>query len=586
MSSIDEASTNDHSREWDFGSDEEYYDYEYEEYLAEYDDYQPSDYEDYPGEDDYPYPEDDYPEDDYHPDGYYDDPYPIRYYDSWDDDVVRYDAIREYRVIRPTHLTLETISFHIGRATGFADQRNREHEIGMLVRMMARNFKEYDVPTRRELMKAIFTFFTMEECNDFNIENILYLFIEERGMNFKLMLEVLEVLEDLDDNSYWICVLQCALEWTKSGRMNQKHANQLRHFTEMLDEVLLEKYFKGLGFWSDDEEHTKFLITKVFYDWVRDYDFQVNFFTWLLDHRFIRSYKYFSSTYGFYRDVVVEGIPYVCATSHRNIDLLRDMWGIMCDDYDLHDEAINIVFQFIEMLPSQPERITYGKNYIWSDVIDTLFPIIKSQLSHKDFRLFLCEANRGLMGKNNFELVQKLNHLYFPHLSDVRIATFFLNWCDFEFPLPGLFMSFFDTMSQAERDKVFTAMYVDDNIRAAQWIISRTSSRRYAIKVADEKMVAFGITHDPPLDLSFLAIAIDSPLCRFGFTAKDSRTLKNKMEECVVCMEPLESIVVLNCHPTHQICEGCCDRMMTMNQKNKCPLCRGSVRPEDCNVYV
>jgi len=563
MSSIAEAYTNDHSREWDFGSDE---------YLAqEYDDYQPSDYEDYPGEDDHPYPEDDYPEDDYHPDGYY------------DDDVVRYDVSREYRVIHPTHLTLETISFHIGRATGFADEFNREHEIGLLVQMMARTFKEYDVPTRRELMKAIFAFFTMEECTDSNIENILYLFIAERGLNFKLMLEVLDVLENLDDNSYWICVLMCALEWTKSERMSQKHANQLRHFTEMLDEVLLEKYFEGLHFWSDNEEHIKFLITKVFYDWVRDYDFQVNFFAWLFDHQFSRSYKYFSSTYGFYRDVVVDGILSACARSYNARDLLHNWWEIICDDYDLHDETINIVFQFIEMLPSRTNNVL---NYTLSDVIVALLPIIKNQLSHKDFRLFLCETMRRLMGKNNFVLVQKLRHMYFAHLSDVRIATFFLNWCDFEFPLPGLFTSFLNTMSQANRDKVFTAICVNDNIRAAQWIISKTFTWTYTLTVADEKIVAFGITHEPPLDLSFLDIVIDSPLCRFGFTAKDSRTLKNKIEECVVCMEPLESTVVLNCHPTHQICEGCCDRMMRMNHKNKCPLCRGSVRPEDCSVYV
>jgi hypothetical protein len=579
MSSQDDTSFNTQGSTESYGNDNDYL-YQEDDY-----EYSPSDYSDYPGADDYPEPDVLHEEEHYY-DDYYDEPYTSRFDDYWGDNRIRYDSIRPYNVIHPTHLTLETISFHIGRATGFADEFNREHEIGLLVQMMARTFKEYDVPTRRELMKAIFAFFTMEECTDSNIENILYLFIAERGLNFKLMLEVLDVLENLDDNSYWICVLMCALEWTKSERMSQKHANQLRHFTEMLDEVLLEKYFEGLHFWSDDEEHTKFLITKVFYDWVRDYDFQVNFFAWLFDHQFSRSYKYFSSTYGFYRDVVVEGIPYVCATTPRNTERLHDMWDMMCDDYDLHDETINIVFQFIEMVSSQPEKIIYGKNYIWSDLVDTLFPIIRSQLSHKDFNLFLCETMRRLMGKNNFVLVQKLRRMYFAHLSDVRIATFFLNWCDFEFPLPGLFTSFLNTMSQANRDKVFTAICVNDNIRAAQWIISKTFTWTYTFTVADEKIVAFGITHEPPLDLSFLDIVIDSPLCRFGFTAKNSRTLKNKMEECVVCMEPLESTVVLNCHPTHQICESCCDRMMRMNQINKCPLCRGSVRPSDCCVYV
>jgi len=556
MSSIDEASTNDHSQEWDHGSEEDFYDS-----LAFYD-FLAQEYED-----------DEYLN--------YEDSYMDQYDDYWGDDQIRYDNVRQYRVIRPTHLTLETISFHIGRATGFAIEHNRTHEIGLLVRLLARTFKEYDAPTRRELMKAIFAFFTMDECSDSIIQQILYILFEERGMNFKLMCEVLDVL---DENSYRQCVFLCALEWSTSGRRNQKHATQLRYFTEMLDEAQMEKYFKSFSVWSDDEEYTKFLITKVFYDWVHDYNFQANLFAWLFDHRFIRSFRYFSSTYGFYRDVILEGIPYVCATSRHSSERLHHMWTMMCDDYDLHDEIINIVFEFIELLPVDSET-TYTTNWNWTDVVNVLFPIVKEQLSHKDFRLFLCEVMRRLMGKNNSELVRMMNRLYFSHLSAVRQLVICLNWCNFDATMPYYTLYLFQQMTRAEMDTVFLAVCAENNVPAANWIKSRQLTARYTLNVVDGKIVSYGIVEEA-LDLSFLSVALESPLCRFGFKAKDSRTLKNKNDECVVCMEPLESTVVLNCHPTHQICEGCCDRMMRMNLKSTCPLCRGSVRPSDCSVYV
>ena len=564
MSSADEASTNDHAPEWDYGRYEEY-----------------SDYEDYPG--DYDYPEDysEYP-DEY---DYRNEPANVRS-DAWDwlnseSEIVRFDGDRQYRVIRPTHLSLDVINFHIERARGFTYEVNREHEIGMLVGLLAQNYKMYHITTRRRVMEAIFAFFTMDESSDDLIKSVLSILFVKIEMTFEMMIEVLEVL---DENSHWHFVLICAIELSKSAHNSPKHAKQIRHFTEMLDENQMEEYFDRLGFWSDDTEHIKFLITKVFYDWIYDNDFQRILFEWLFGNAFVASFRFFSSTYGFHWDVVLEGIPIVCATSHHRTPRLHFMWEMMRDDYDLHNDAIDIVFKFIDGLAlSDFTELSLPKTS-WADVVVTLFPVVKTQLSHKDFCLFLCEMMRRLMNINKSELVLKMYSMYFHHLSKARIVTIFLNWYDENRLHPRIMSTWYDALTQMEKDDVFTAMCVSDNLPAAQWIMSKQTGR-YVVDVIDSHIISYRITEDI-LDLSIFDQVVDSVLCQFGFKAKASHLLQNKNEECVVCMEPLKSTVVLNCHPTHQICEGCCDRMMKMNLKSKCPLCRGSVRPSDCTVYV
>ena len=548
MSSADEASTNDHAPEWDYGSYDEY-----------------SDYEDY--------------------DYYSNEPAHIRYNDWLDSEVVRFDGDRQYRVIRPTHLGLDVINFHIERARGFTYEQNREHEIGMLVGLLAQNYKMYHITTRRRVMEAIFAFFTMDESSDDLIKSVLSILFVKIEMTFEMMIEVLEVLEVLDENSHWHFVLICAIELSKSAHNSPKHAKQIRHFTEMLDENQMEEYFDRLGFLSDDTEHIKFLITKVFYNWIHDYDFQRKLFEWLCGNGFVASFRFFSSTYGFYRDVVLEGIPNVCATSRRRMVYLHHMWEMMRDDYDLHDNVIDIVFKFIDGLAqSDFAELASLPNLHWAEVVVTLFPVVKTQLSNKDFCLFLCEVMRRLMNINKSELVLKVYSMYFHHLSKVRIVTIFLNWYDENRLHPRILSTWYDALTQMEKDDVFTAMCVSDNLPAAQWIMSKQTGR-YVVEVIDSHIISYRITEDI-LDLSIFDQVVDSVLCQFGFKAKASHLLQNKNEECVVCMEPLESTVVLNCHPTHQICEGCCDMMMKMSLKNKCPLCRGSVRPSDCCVYV
>ena len=571
MSFQEDASLNTQdSQDW-----ESYSNGDYDDYLAYEDGYnQPSDYEDEPQ---YELP----------PDYYLNEPANVRNdaWDWWDSEMFRYDGPNPYRVIRPTHLSLDVINFHIERARGFTDERNSEYEIRMLVHLFAWTYKEFDTTTRRELMEAMFAFFTMDDMSDDIIRNTFYILFDERGLNFKLMCEILDVLETLDENSHWHFVLICAVEWSKSPRRNPKHAKEIRYFTELLDEDHFEEYFERLGFWSDDTEHFKFLITKVFYNWIHDYDFQRKLFEWLCGNVFVASFRFFSSTYGFYRDVVLEGIPNVCATSRHRMVYLHHMWEMMRDDYDLHDNVIDIVFKFIDGLAqSDFAELASLPNLHWAEIVVTLFPVVKTQLSNKDFCLFLCEVMRRLMNINKSELVLKVYSMYFHHLSKVRIVTIFLNWYDENRRHPRILSTWYDALTQTEKDNVFTAMCVADNLPAAQWIMSKQTGR-YVVDVIDSHIISYRITEDI-LDLSIFDQVVDSVLCQFGFKAKASHLLQNKNEECVVCMEPLESTVVLNCHPTHQICEGCCDRMMKMSLKNKCPLCRGSVRPSDCCVYV
>ena len=562
MSSANEASINDLSQDWE-GSLEEYSDY--------------SDYSDYP---DYP---EDYPEDDDYGNELANYRHDVGW---WDSEVSRFEGDDQYSVIRPTHLSLEVIKFHVERALGFKNEYNRQHEIGMLMSVLARTYKQYDTTTRRELMEAIFVFFTMDEMSDDIIWNTIYILFEEREMNFKLMLEVLDVLKELDYNIHWHCLLMCAREWSISRRRNPKHIKELRHFTEQLDEDHFEEYFERLGFWSDDTEHIKFLITKVFYAWIHDYNFQRKLFEWLFENAFVTSFRFFSSTYGFYRDVVLEGIPNVCATSRYQITRLYHMWEMMCDDYDLHNDVVDIVFKFIDGLAQSNLPEISRSNASWADVVATLFPVVKTQLSHKDFRCFLCEVMCRLMSINKSELVLKVYSSYFHHLSKVRIVTIFLTWYDVDRNGPSILITWYNALTQMEKDNVFTAMCVGNNLPALDWIrIMSNQTGRYVVEVVDNCVVSYSITEDP-FDLRIFDQVVDSVLCQFGFKVKASNLLQNKNEECVICMNPLESTVVLNCFPTHQICEGCCDRMMKMSLKNKCPFCRGSIHPSDCCVYV
>jgi hypothetical protein len=261
------------------------------------------------------------------------------------------------------------------------------------------------------------------------------------------------------------------------------------------------------------------------------------------------------------------------------------MWEMIRDDYDLHDNVIDIVFKFIDALAlSDFAELPSLPNASWVDVVATLFPVVKTQLSHKEFRLFLCEVMRRLMNINKSELVMRVYSMYFHHLSKVRMVTIFLNWYDENRHEPRIMSTWYDALTQEEKDNVFTSMCVGSNLPAVQWIMSKQIGR-YVVEVVDSHITSYHITEDI-FNLSIFDIVVDSVLCPFGFKAKASYLLQNKNEECVICMEPLEATVVLNCHPTHQICEVCCERMMELSIKIKCPMCRVCIDPSNCCVYV
>lgn len=492
------------------------------------------------------------------------------------EDEIRLDGCQEYTVIEPTELSADTIRFHLLRADSFVDDANCIHEIELLVRCLAHTHKNHTEPTRRQFMNEIFGVFV--KFNETVVEHLLGAFLGEHGMSFKFTRQVMDVLNKIDKTSARIFTVLCASMWTMNARRNARHGKQIRYFTEMLDNDQLEKYFDLLHFYSDDEYRTNFLMTHVFYDWVRDYDFQKHLYTWLWKYQYENSIEYFSSTFGFHRKIIVSETPRVCATSKKMcyLNAFSRMWKIVHGKYQLDDDIINIAFQFIDLIPKN-NTTTLKASYIlrqnWSHTIDVLFPVIKRHLSRKDFQLFLCDAMCKLIEKENSDMIEKIFNEYFPHLSPMRRLIICFNRCNLEeYELPIL-SSLYTKLSITEKDAVFTTMCIGDNILAAQWIATRQSSR-YMLTVTNKKIVSYDIGE------------MYSPLENFGFKIRRLRELKQANDECVVCLEPLESIVVLNCHPTHQICEDCCRHIITTRCTKKCPLCRGEMRSEECNVYV
>jgi len=380
-------------------------------------------------------------------------------------------------------------------------------------------------------------------------------------------------------------VMMCAVEWTCSPYRSTDHIAQIRHFTEQLDDTQMYTYFDLLCS-VDDVEMTTYIVSKIFYDWVDDYDFQVELCVWFVESDMVQSLEFFSSTYDFKIDAILEGLKRVYATSCIN-HCISKIWYVLCDRYAIDTHVVDLVFGIIDMIDHTgiPGLFYFQREY-WFDAFTLLIVQVQIKLTRTEFCHFIGEVVHRLMQKNDNHVVQRLCHLYFRHFSKARLMTIFLNWYPLENNLlPEYPMEVFEELSLYERDQVFSSMCVTNNIKASLWVSLRTPRARYTLDIHNEKIVHFTIKEDV-LFFTLFDDIIDTRLNCFGFRARYIDALDHKNDECAVCYDNMESVVVLSCFPTHQMCGECCERMMTINMKKKCPLCRESIYPNECHIYV
>ena len=577
MSSDADASINDTPIDWENPDwDTSSYRDDYSQYEDYPDDYSPDDYynENYDPSEDYN-PADDYPE------NYEDD---ARYYaaiHAGESNPSTYGLWQDTRridyddVASPAILNHETIDLHLGRAAAYPSTTVCVYEIDIVTTLLARTFREYSPDTRSEYMDAIFSAIPELNISNYDVDTLIYNLIVESNFNFNFLCEVLDYL---DDRCYDRFIVMCAVEWSNCARRGAKHIKQVRFFTEQLDDAQMVLYFQSVGGWGDDLESSKFLITKIFSNWIRDYDFQVHLIRWILNKNLTQTYRFFASTYGFYPDAIMDSISdiFVAVGSYT---YRPDLFQRVLNDYLSHEQAVSLIFDIIDN--STPTNDCYAVSHCFKDILN----MVCNQMTPTNKRLFLCEVLRRLMQINSSSLYRGVVYQNFKDVCQARMLAHYLNWCNFSRDIPYEFGGQYSRLSQSQKDKVFSSVCIANNIAGAQWVITQSHDDRYTVKIVDNQIVSFDIKEDG-ITLTLFDRVFDSPLCRRGFKAADINTCKNKNDECAVCMDTLESTVVLNCHPSHQICEGCCDKLMTMHMKASCPLCRGRIEPTRCTVYV
>jgi hypothetical protein len=252
---------------------------------------------------------------------------------------------------------------------------------------------------------------------------------------------------------------------------------------------------------------------------------------------------------------------------------------MVMDDYMSQDDAVAVIFGMIDNFSPSNDTEFISREFL--SIVDAAC----EKMSRTNKRLFLCEVMRRLMQINSGRIFATTLNRHFGGMN-VRMISHYLNWCDLSREIPVEIGRMYSRLSQEQMDRVFSTVCATNNAAGARWIMERTwEHNRYTVNIVDNQITSFDVK-DSGFTLTLFDQVFDSPLCRRGFKAADINTYKNKNDECAVCMDTLESTVVLNCHPSHQICEGCCDRLMGMHFKAKCPLCRGKIEPNKCTVYV
>ena len=54
--------------------------------------------------------------------------------------------------------------------------------------------------------------------------------------------------------------------------------------------------------------------------------------------------------------------------------------------------------------------------------------------------------------------------------------------------------------------------------------------------------------------------------------------------ECMICYEKKNKMIILNCHSTHNVCESCIKIWHSSN--NSCPMCRTEIDFSKCSINI
>ena len=173
----------------------------------------------------------------------------------------------------------------------------------------------------------------------------------------------------------------------------------------------------------------------------------------------------------------------------------------------------------------------------------------------------------NIICSNHYGLFQKMIYSHFSHLSNVRKFCFIAQWA---FINNNIIERFFENTqySLEEKDDIFINICRNNNLDVARWLVYM-NPYRYYIGVENEKLVWFDIDYDMTLP----PIIYDNMKPNYV----------EKMGECTVCYEEIDSYIVLPCHNTHIVCTSCFIRMI---ESTNCPMCRSQYHISYCNLNI